>query len=60
MSQLTIPTESVAPLRSAPTTAMRECPVRDRCHEYSGYRCGFEIAGTVAACPKRKRMEGEG
>jgi hypothetical protein len=44
---------------------MQMCPVRDRCLEVmridaagSVYRCGFEIAGTVAACPKRRRMGG--
>jgi len=40
-------------LAANPTT----CPVRYRCHKYEGYRCGFEQVGTVAACPKRKRME---
>ena len=45
--------------QNEPTTTTHECPVRDRCHQYAGYRCGFEQAGTVAACPKRRRMGGE-
>ena len=58
MTQLAHDIKPTAPLRSAPTAAMRECPVRDRCHQYAGYRCGFEQAGTVAACPKKRRLEG--
>ena len=58
-TQLAIPTEPIAPLQSTPTTSpLHTCPARDRCHDYTGYRCGFEQAGTVEACPKRKRMEG--
>ena len=34
------------------------CPVRHRCHMYEGYRCGFELVGTVRDCPKRRRLEG--
>jgi hypothetical protein len=43
-----------------PTRPLDICPVRDRCHKYTGYRCGFEQARTVRGCPKRKRLEGEG
>jgi len=60
-TQLAIPTESIAPAQSKPQAAQLDtCPVRDRCHDFAGYRCGFEQAGTVAACPKRRRMEVEG
>ena len=58
MTQLAIDIKPTAPLRSAPTATMRECPVRDRCHKYAGYRCGFEQVGTVEACPKKRRLEG--
>ena len=49
--------------QNEPTAAMRECPVRSRClldilTNSAGYRCGFEQAGTVEACPKRRRLEG--
>ena len=49
--------------QNEPTAAMRECPVRSRClldilTNSAGYRCGFEQADTIAACPKRERLEG--
>lgn len=41
---------------------MQTCPSRDACLKRLGidaasaYRCGFEIAGTVRACPRGRRM----
>jgi len=76
MTQLATDIKPTAPLRSAPTAAMRECPVRDRCmmtmaikaggaqqiverpRSEVGTSCGFEQADTIAACPKRERLEG--
>ena len=61
MTALAKQIEPVAPPQSAPVTEpLRVCPVRDKCHKYAGYRCGFEQAGTVVVCPKRKRLGREG
>jgi len=41
---------------------MQTCPNRGAClrgmgiDAASAYRCGFEIAGTVGACPRRRRL----
>lgn len=41
---------------------MQTCPNRGLCLRGMGidaagaYRCGFEIAGTVGACPRRRRL----
>ena len=37
-----------------------EVRIVERPRSETGISCGFEQAGTVAACPKRKRLEGEG
>ena len=41
---------------------MTRCPHRDRCHKDTGitrpgYRCGFEQAGTVRGCKRRREYE---
>lgn len=46
---------------------MQTCPCRDRCiisdgtgaraiAAIPGYRCGFEIVGTIDCCPKQQRL----
>ena len=60
-TQLAIDLEPTAPLQSWPQAAQKPqvCPVRHLCllaTMRSDYRCGFEQAGTVAACPKRRRL----
>ena len=63
-TQLALEVTPKAPIRCIPQQAITRCPVRDRCllvilGENTAYRCGFEQAGTVPACPKRQRLEGE-
>ena len=66
MTALAKQIEPVAPPQSAPVTEpLYVCPVRHKCllpilGKNTAYRCGFELVGTVLACHKRKRMEGEG
>ena len=60
-TQLAFDITPKAPLQSVPVI-LNECPVRDRClasilEQNDRYKCGFEQAGSVNACPKRKRME---
>ena len=59
-TQLAIDLPPAAPLQSEPkVTEPQTCPNRNRCLVglNGNYRCGFEIAGTVYACPKRRGME---
>ena len=57
-TQLAFSIEPKQPLVSEPSIRLYICPVRDKCHDYGdGYKCGFEQAGSVMACHKRKRME---
>ena len=60
-TQLAIDLSPTAPIRTVVQAASlpETCPVRDRCllailTNAPGYRCGFEQAGTVNACPKRR------
>ena len=51
----TAPIRTIVQAASLPET----CPVRDRClvailAKSPDYRCGFELAGTVNACHKRR------
>ena len=60
-TQLATDLPPVAPLRSEPQVAPDLCPVRRLCLLATmrpEYRCGFEQARTVDACPKKRRMEG--
>ena len=59
MTALATDIKPVAPLRSRPVEV---CPDRDRCLNRlritsTDYRCGFELAGTVSECPKRREGE---
>ena len=52
--------EGTAPLQSKPVIQPEVCPVRRLCLLATmrpEYRCGFEQAGTVDGCPKRRRLE---
>lgn len=56
MTQLAKDLPPVAPLRSRP---FELCPDRGQCLRRTNitsleYRCGFEQAGTVDKCPKRR------
>ena len=47
------------PLQSRPVIQPETCPVRAKCLLATmrpEYLCGFEQAGTVDGCPKRRRL----
>ena len=62
-TQLAINLPPRAPLRSEPAVyPLHICPVRDQCllailAKNDTYRCGFEQAGSVMACSKRRGLE---
>ena len=58
-TQLATSIKPTAPLQAElPQAASLLCPVRDLCHNLPAeYRCGFEQAGSVMACHKRRRLE---